>query len=203
MKLEGLLAFLGANAKQFDDKNKLPQMVADSIRDLVHAGQWNPRWRNELALDRDPAQYEDARWTNGDAGRYFQVVVRNRHRVKAARDCYVYLEKATRLDPATEIPLYTFELKWDGFRLPNATVIPGQFRRFDAVCVAHSMPLKLKFSTMFSDADGRVPNIEGLGRYELKYVALSSNFPPARGSFILDLHPQIESTTLSAPQRTP
>jgi hypothetical protein len=34
-------------------------------------------------------------------------------------------------------------------------------------------------------------------------VVLSSNFPPARGAFILDLQPQIESTTLSAPQQMP
>jgi hypothetical protein len=203
VKLEGLLAFLGTNAKKFDDKNKLPQMVADSVRDLVSARQWNPGWRNELALERDPAQYEDAPWTNGDMGRYFQVIVRNRHRVKVARDCYVYLEKATRLDSSMEIPLHTFELKWDGFLLPNANVLPGQFRRFDAACVAHSMPLKLSFSKLFSDADGRVPRVAGQGRYELKYEVLSGNFPPARGAFVLDLQPQLASTTLSGPQQTP
>jgi hypothetical protein len=199
VKLEGLLAFLGANAKKFDDRNSLPRMVADSIQDLVDAGQWNPGWRNELALERDPTQCEDAHWNNGDKGRYFQVMVRNRHRVKAARDCYVYIEKATRLDPSTEIPLYTFELKWDGFLLPNANILPGQFRRFDAACVAYSAPLKLRFWTGLSDADGRVPKIEGQGRYELKYVILSSNFPPAGGTFILDLQPQVASTTLLLP----
>lgn len=203
VKLEGLLAFLGANSKKFDDRQILPRMVADSVRDLVNTGEWQPGWRNEVAIERDPTQFEDARWTNGDVGRYFQVIVRNRHRVKAARDCYVYLEKASRLEPDREIPLYTFELKWDGFLLPNANVLPGQYRRFDAACIAHSMPLKLTFSTLFSDADGLVPRIEGQGRYKLKYIVLSSNFPPAHGTFILDLQPQIESTTLSAPLQMP
>jgi hypothetical protein len=195
-KLEGLLSFVGANAKIFDDRKLLPNIVAAAVRDLVKTGKWSITWRNELLLERDSAQYADALWKNGDSGRYFQIMVRNRHRHKVARDCYVYLEKATELDSGITIPLNTFELKWDGFVLPNVNVLPLQFRRFDAACVAHSMPGKLTFSMMFSDAAGLAPNIEGKGRYELTYVVLSSNFPPARASFILNLDSQLGSTTL-------
>jgi hypothetical protein len=195
-KLEGLLAFVGGNATVFEDRNGLPAMVGHAVRELVETGKWSTTWRNELLLERDPAQYADALWENGDHGRYFQVMVKNRHRHKVARDCYVYLERAIRLDPPVAIPLNTFELKWDGFVLPYANVLPLQFRRFDAACVAHRAPGKLAFSTMFSDAYGLAPQIEGVGRYELTYIVLSSNFPPARASFILSLDSQIESTSL-------
>ena len=154
------------------------------------------RLANELVIERSPVKYDDAPWNDGDHGRYFQVTVRNRHRHKVARDCYAYLKKATRLDLSIEIPLNTFELKWDGYIYPYANVLPLQYRRFAAACVAHSMPGKLDFSTMFSDAPGLVPNIEGKGRYELTYEVLSSNFPPARATFILTLDPQLDSTTL-------
>jgi hypothetical protein len=194
-KLEGLLAFVGANARTFDDRNKLPRMVADAVGDLVETGRWSAAWRNELLLERDPAQHEDADWRNGDRGRYFQITVRNRHRHKAARDCYVYLEKANRLDPAENIRLHTFELKWDGFTLPNANVLPLQNRRFDAACIAHSTPHRLSFSGMFSDAQ-RAPDIAGPGRYELTYVVLSSNFPAARATCILNLESELDRTSL-------
>jgi hypothetical protein len=194
--LEGLLSFVGGNAKIFDDRKMLPNMVADAVRDLLETRKWSIAWRNELLLERDSTQYADAAWRNGDTGRYFQIMVRNRHPHKVARNCYAYLQKATRLDSGLTVPLNTFELKWDGFVLPYANVLPLQFRRFDAACVAHSMPSKLTFSMMFSDAPGLAPNIEGKGQYELTYVVLSSNSPPARASFILNLDSQLSSTTL-------
>jgi hypothetical protein len=50
---------------------------------------------------------------------------------------------------------------------------------------------------MFSDWSGVIPSLQaGEGRYELTYLVLSSNFPPARGSFILTLAPMFNLTTL-------
>jgi hypothetical protein len=195
-RLEGLLAFLGANAKTFNDRTSLPGLVADTVRHLVETGQWSVDWRSELVLERDPAKpFDDADWKNGDRGRYFQITVKNRHRSNVARDCSAYLEKATRLDPRESIPLNTFELKWDGFMAPYANVLPLQSRRFDGGCVAHSRPGQLLFLSPFADAD-KAPHMT-MGRYELTYVVLSSNFPAAHGTFILNLDSRLEGTSLA------
>ena len=43
--LEGLLAFVGANAETFDDRKMLPKMVADTVRDRLTTGRWSTAWR--------------------------------------------------------------------------------------------------------------------------------------------------------------
>ena len=141
-----------------------------------------------MVLEREPTEYEDVETeTPGLFRRFFHIIVRNRHRHRASTNCYVYLEKATNLDTLTDILLPTFELKWEGYRLFYVNIAPNQFRRFDAFCVPHDFPTRLGFSRMFSDWSGIIPRIEGAGQYELSYLVLSSNFPPARGSFILNL----------------
>ncbi len=138
MKLEGLLSFAGANAKVFSDKNLLPQMVAAEVKDRLKSGMWSAAWRSQLALERNPLQHVDAPWSTGGIRRFFRINVKNLHRVNVARDCCAYLENAVRVvDPPTSIPLDTFELKWGGYTLPMANVLPQQIRHFSGACVDH------------------------------------------------------------------
>jgi len=194
-KNDGILGFLQANMISFteSDRHLLPSVIADKV---IERG-WDPNWKNELVLERDPKQFTDPFVTNaGKRGRFFHIKVRNRHRDRIATNCYVYLEKATKLDPSTEIPLQTVELKWRGYMLPNAHILPQTTRDFDAFFIFHDAPEMLQFQS-FTDASDFIPQIGGAGRYELRYVVVSDNFLPVRGVFTVDLSSSLESTVLA------
>jgi hypothetical protein len=193
-KDDGIIAFLQTNAYSFADRSILP----DSIVAKVQERGWDPHWRNELILERDPKQHTDPyHLAFQKQTRYFSIEVRNRHRNKVARNCYVYLEKAIKLEPLREIPLKAVEIKWAAYTLPNANIPPGTVREFDAFFIVHDKPEKLNISSMFTDAPWFIfPQIEGKGLYELQYVVVSDNFPAARGKFKLNLGGSIHLTTL-------
>jgi hypothetical protein len=194
-KNDGILGFLQTNMISFTeaDRHLLPSVIADQV---IERG-WDPNWKNELILERDPKQFTDPFVRNvGKCARFFHIKVRNRHRDRIATNCYVYLEQATKLDPSTEIPLLTVELKWRGYMLPNAHILPQTTRDFDAFFIFHDAPETLQFQS-FTDASEFIPQIFGAGRYELRYVVVSDNFLPAHGVFTLDLSSSLESTVLA------
>jgi hypothetical protein len=125
---DGILRFLQTNAIPFaqTDRHLLPNVVADQVQ---RQG-WNFRSLRELVLERnDAAEHSDStvRTQIGvEPRRYYYVQVRNLHHHKAATNCYVYLEKAIRHEePHTELPFNSVELKWSGYTLPNAHVLPS------------------------------------------------------------------------------
>jgi len=193
-KDDGIIAFLQTNAYPFADRSMLPDFIAAKVQER----RWDPHWRNELILERDPKQHTDPYHVGFQKHtRYFSIEVRNRHRNKVARNCYVYLEKAIKLEPRSEIPLKAVEIKWAAYTLPNANIPPGTVRAFDAFFIIHDRPEKLNISNMFTDAPSFVfPQIEGKGLYELQYVVVSDNFPAARGTFKLNLSGSLNLTTL-------
>lgn len=193
-KDDGIIAFLQTNAHPFADRSMLPDFIAAKVQERG----WDPHWRNELILERDPKQHTDPYHLGlRKHTRYFSIEVRNRHRSKVARNCYVYLEKATKLEPRSEIPLKAIEIKWAAYTLPNANIPAGTVRQFDAFFTIHDFPEKLNISNMFTDAPSFVfPQIEGKGLYELRYVVVSDNFPAARGTFRLNLGSSLHLTTL-------
>jgi hypothetical protein len=196
---DGILRFLQANATQFSDRHLLANVIADKVQERG----WNPRWRNDLLIGREIGQFHDAdrveavpgRQPRFFKGRFFHIDVRNRHRSKIATNCYVYLERAINRHTSAEIPLKTVEFKWAGYVLPNAHILPGQIRRFDAFWIAHERPTQLQFN-VYCDASDYIPHIEGEGAYRLSYAVVADNFPPARRTFILDLNKSLELTTL-------
>src|SRR5208282_2361454 len=129
--------------------------------------------------------------------RFFHVGVRNRHRRKTARNCYAYLDKATTscLDPKADIPLRQVEFFWAGYTQPNAHVLPGMLRPFDAFFILEDLPTQLHFH-VFATGTDFVPRIAGEGRYELDYLVVSENFPEARASLVLNLESSLDRTTL-------
>jgi len=127
--------------------------------------------------------------------RFFHIDVRNRHRRKMARNCYVYLERATTAEPPLVIPVRAAEIKWEGYTLPSAHIPPGNIRRFDGFYIFHDDPTRLHFQ-IFTDSTAFIPNIQGEGKYELDYSVVADGFPTARGSFQLYLGRSLNSTTL-------
>jgi hypothetical protein len=194
---DGIFKFLQANAIPFSDRHLLSSAIADKIRERG----WEPSWRNELVLERQPGQFHDAQRIVNSAvikgARFFHIDVRNRHRIKTATNCYVYLEKITNLNTSVETPLKTIEFKWAGYTLPYAHIPPGKARQFDGFWVFHEMPTHLQFN-VFSDATDYIPRLDGEGRYELSYLVLADNFPQTRASFILDLNKSLDLTTFAA-----
>jgi hypothetical protein len=170
-KHDGILGFLQANTIPFTDRHLLPSVIADKVKER----NWNPNWRNELVLERDPNQFLDAQLKPWDKmARFFHIGVKNRHRDKVARDCYVYLEKATRLDPRREIniPATAMMFNWAGYSLPNAHIPPGATRPFDAFWIFHEQPTQLRFPIL-TTYTGFLPQVNGEGSYELQYVVLA------------------------------
>jgi len=199
-KNDGIMQFIQANAIQFGDRSMLPGVVADSIR----RRSWNPKWRNELVLEREPGQFTDADRIEPSQtgvrylkGRFFHVDVRNRHRAKIATNCYAYLSRVVNLGNEEEIPFRTVELKWAGYVLPNAHILPGQVRRFDAFWVDTEHPTEVRFN-LYADATDYTPRLPGVGRYRFTYQVVSDNFPPASVSLILNLNASLTLTTFEA-----
>jgi hypothetical protein len=194
-KNDGILGFLQTNAIRFTDADRhlLPSVIADNVRERG----WDPNWRNELVLERDPKQFTDPFVRNvGKSARFFHINVQNLHRDRIATNCFAYLEKATKLNPSTKIDIRTVEIKWRGYTLPNAHILPQTTRDFDAFFIYHDVPEVLQFQ-FFTDASEFIPQIAGAGTYRLEYVVVSDNFPPVRGTFTLDLSGSLESTVLA------
>ncbi len=196
---DGVLRFLQANATTFTDRDLLPNVIADEVQ---RRG-WNPRSQRELVLERDHADEHSEHNVLTDRGvearRFYYVHVRNLHHHKTATNCYVQVEKVLTLDhPSIEIPFNSVELKWSGYTLPNAHILPMTTRPFDAVAILHRLPTEPALVT-FSDslAFGRL-DIHAPGRYELRYAVLSDNFSIARASFTLSLSAVLDDTTLAA-----
>jgi hypothetical protein len=193
---DGILGFIQGNAIPFSERKTLPDLVAENVKRRINERRWDPRWRNELVLTREPGYFADAKQVPLEKwGRFFHVGVHNRHRNKIAMNCCVYLEKATALDSGVEIPVKTVEFKWEGYMLPNAHIQPGTVRKFDAFWMLHDQPTKLEFN-MFCDASYFYPQIASAGRYELTYLVVADNFPPARRSLILNLNSSLSETSL-------
>lgn len=196
---DGIMRFVQANATTFTDARLLANVVADKIRERG----WDPNWRNELMLRRDAGQYSDAERIEPTPGgarrfmaRFFHIDVQNRHLRKIATNCYVYLARVVNIETSEEIPLRSIEFKWAGYVLPNAAILPGQARRFDGLWLAIDRPCEVQFN-IYSDATDYYPRIPvGRGRYRLTYQVISENFPPASGSFVLNLGNSIQQTTL-------
>lgn len=191
---DGMLRFLQMNAVQFTDRHTLPNVVADTI----HQRGWEPNWRNELVLEREPQEFSEvsAIFPDGSSHptRFFHINVHNCHREKLATNCNVYLERAIKR-PNTIIPLKTIEFKWAGVQFPSVGIAARTLRSFDAFHILRAHPTRLRFN-VFTDASDYYPRfLEETGEYELSYLVTAENFPPARGSFILVLNNVLDKTT--------
>lgn len=194
---DGILGSIQANEIAFSERSTLPDLVIDNVQQRMKEGRWDPRWRNELALERGPGDIRDPVVRNtGKTGRFYYIAVRNRHRSRTALNCCAYLENLSALDRGSDIPVPTVEFKWEGYLLPNAHVHAKTVRRFDAFWVLHESPTQILFNTPFCDAWPFLPNIGGAdSQYKLTYLVLSDNFPPARRSFLLKVAGSLDATT--------
>lgn len=171
---DGILQFLQANCTPFSDRQTLCNMVADRIEEIG----WRPDWKNQIALERNSEQFEDAfRLPERKNARFFHINVRNLNPYKHARNCYAFIESVQNLSSGEFLPVRTVELKWAGYTLPNATILPLSSRSIDGFFVFHESPNTPHFN-LYSDSGHFYIRIKGPGDYELTYLVVSDNFEP-------------------------
>lgn len=188
LQREGLIEFLQANAVTFTDREQIPSIIAAQLG----KNGWRPDWRRQLVLGRRPSEYVDAHFRGaggGGAARYFHIAVKNLDPGRAARNCLVYLSGYQVLDNDASLkdewrPVETIEFKWEGYTLPNATILPGGTRLFDAAACLLLAPARAQFS-VFTDSTRYIPPIRDPGRYRIRFTVHSDNFSPASASFLL------------------
>jgi hypothetical protein len=192
---DGILGFIQGNAIPFNDREALPDLVSRTVKGYIDSSKWSPGWRSELVLKRDPSAFSDAVQTpNMQMSRFFHIGVENLHRRKVAMNCYAYLERATELNSRVETPLKTIELKWEGYVHPNAHILAGTTRQFDAFWLPHDDPRSVKFSA-FCDASNMMPFLKE-SKYRMDYLVVSDNFPATRASFTLNLDELLDLVSL-------
>ncbi|HUU94874.1 MAG TPA: hypothetical protein VM487_03975 [Phycisphaerae bacterium] len=191
VELNGVAAFIQANAKSFSDRENLPAIVADEVR----VRQWDPGWQNELTMLADPPSWSDANRVERDvqgnvqrfAARFYHVHVRNHHRSKPAINCYAYLERVENAETEEAIDIRTIEHKWAGYTFPNAIIGPSSQRSFDAFWVPLGEAISLgrrglRFN-VFADSTDFIPRVERPGEYLFTYRVISENFRSVTATF--------------------
>ncbi|MCC6368004.1 MAG: hypothetical protein IT165_31150 [Bryobacterales bacterium] len=190
-KDDGVLGFIQANAIPFTERSKLPDLVEAEVRTRG----WDPNWRNELAMVREPKQHVDTTDpTSLKISRWFHITVKNHHRHKTAKNCYAYMQSFTDLAKRTSVRLNLVEYNWAGVRLPNAQIPPGEERRFDAFVIDHTSPTELRFNPFATSEEFLPPRIKKPGKYRFDYLVVSDNFAPVRQAFTLTLERSLNDT---------
>lgn len=144
--------------------------------------------QQQLSISREFGEYEDAfRNPESKYTRFFHIKVDNLDSKEAARNCIVFLESVRNTSTGEKIDYYV-EVYWQRFTVPNATILPGLARYFDALMVFHDSPHIPRFKVFStSDSPKFVPKAEGPGEYQLTYIVCSDNFETIRGVFNLSL----------------
>ena len=177
-ELDGMSSAIQLNAIPFTDPKDLPEMVRTQTKKAA----WRRDWKNYLNILREPKEYDDVATLPVPGyrfARFYHLNVQNLNIYKIALNCYAYVELIKDLQKDIAIPFRTMELKWAGYTLPNAAIIHKSERGLDAIKVFHENPKEILFST-FSDSGYYMQPINGPGEFELDYLIISENFPPAR-----------------------
>jgi hypothetical protein len=194
--LEGLLYAIQANPRRFASRAELPTEVIREVR----RREWKASQQNALFLDWDVSLVRDAQLFQPPPlmGRYFHLRVRNGHYHKTARNTLAYIERVVDVANGTAVSFESVELKWAGYQLPNATILPGRYRKLDALWVPHPHsthpqfgPNTPQFNT-FADSTEFIPRLSGPGAWEVTYTVICDTMPGAKRTFKLQLDGTLE-----------
>lgn len=184
---DGILRFIQANCIKFKDRHLLQDVIAEKVRERG----WDSNWKNELLLERDDSDWEDAIDLQvNKKSRWYLIKVRNHHKQKIARDCVAYLEKIKDLSTGEEKSPELVEFKWKGVNSRRVAIPPKKFRYLDAFHVYSDSQniVHLGINPFVVDFSGyyELYKLRGPNTFELTYVVFSENFSPARAT--LKLH---------------
>ncbi len=188
---DGIMGFIQGNSISFSDRHLLPAVVADEVQKR----KWEPKLKNELVLSRDADEWETVRDPKFGKTTYFHINVKNNHSEKLAINCYAYVESVYDLNSGQDHPIQSAELKWAGFKFPNACVLPKSNRKFDAGAVALSDPSRYKLSA-HADSQTYMNAIEGPGSFRIRFVVVSETFATCRIECDLTIGTRMEDIRL-------
>jgi hypothetical protein len=143
---------------------------------------------DRLSLELIAGTYGDVDLVNNQPtpARFFHIAVTNGEEERIARNCYTYLLSLKDKDSGQELVRQSFELKWRGYPLPNASILPGHHRKFDAFWVFKARP-EVLIPSAFLDSNALLPNARGTRTYLSTYVVISENFKSKAATFELHL----------------
>ncbi len=192
--LDGMIGAMQLNPIIFDDPEKLPELVFEQVK----KADWHADWKNALEITRTVREFQDANIIGAPSplvARFFHLKVKNLNIRNIALNCTAYLESMRKLPENISDPPRTTELKWAGYTQPTVAIMPRSHRDLDAFYVLHNAPNILRFSC-FSDSSYYMMPILGHGRYQLDYVVISQNFPPARITVEVNIGNSIDDMSL-------
>jgi len=191
---ERISRLVEADCVGFTNRERLPDLVAEKIKEK----RWNPNWRNELTLERNEKDFEDAPHISLEekSFRYYYIRAKNLHREKIAHECVAYLERVKNLLTGEEKEYDLMEFKWKGIT-PNRILIPPMKERaLDAFHVRYDSPSLVYFGVnpLIINYTGYMAkySLAGRGDFELTYVLFSENFPPTKGTFKLHVGTRLD-----------
>jgi len=179
VRREGVLEAMQLNCFQFEDVSELPDLVMKQIEAMG----WDSHWKAQLTLERSETEPGSS---PEDSRRIYHIQVRNAHQRKPAINCSAFLHKIKKLGSDDTIPFQKFELKWAGTKIPFVTIMPSEYRSFDAFYITRDEPTTLKWLDFsYTDTKEVCPDVTDAGEYEIIYVVTSFNFPAMYGRFRL------------------
>jgi hypothetical protein len=199
---DGILDTIQANPEKFISRSNLVLRVIKTVKEKIRKKEWHTNWRNELFLDREASDFEEALYSGNPElpTRFFHIRVYNRHISKVAWKCLSYVEKVVDIDRNEEVPLEIIEAKWRGIENIDIQIPPLAHRKFDAIFINKNQcdPARIGFNRAIVDYRryNEIMILKNPGNYRMSFVVFSENFSPARAEFILHLEDNIESITL-------
>ncbi len=183
------------NASRFYDRANLADAVIEKVKTQIGSATWTTCTRNQLVLLSSDKPFIDAdlldqRGTPVWTQRHFHIKVQNLHHRKAAQNCFAYIESIRETKSGKQVFANTIEFKWAGTMLPSVRIAPSSSRLLDAFHVPLPTPTQPRFNAL-TDSTEYMPQIPGIGNYELNYAVASEDFPVARATFQLRIGQQI------------
>ncbi len=194
VRREGIAWGQQLNGSEFKHRHALPDLVKEVVKEKIRKKEWNPAWKAQLSLNRSPEQF------GGPADKslhIYHVQVTNQHWLRTAHGCRTLLWKAEEINTKNVLTTHTFELKWEGIKLPEVVIVPGGRRSFDAFEIRRAHPTLLEWTMYFTDTEDVWPKITKSGIYRFEFIVAPENFWNVWAAFELDLQPRIEDTRLT------
>ena len=128
--------------------------------------------------------------------RFFHIAVKNDHKKKIARNCYAYLISLRNSQTGEEYVKQSSELKWRGYHIPFADILPQTYRKFDGFWVIKNKP-DILILNAFLDSTQLIPRIQGQISLVAEYWVVSENFKTVKGSFRINLDKDLKKVAIS------
>ena len=161
----------------------------------------HPSNKLELTIDENSQNnFADARVVNipeTPVARYFQIIVKNNHKRKAAKNCRVYLSSIKEIGNEKEFLSSELPLKWRGYQIImiGIEIPPKQERKFDAFQIFHQNPSELQINA-FIDSSSLMPRLSGNKKLKAIYRVTADNFKTKEKTFIITLSTNLNDVAI-------